>query len=671
LAKKNQMPIERNFFQKIPFIRITSLFLIGILFNHFVKIEMRLVAILLTILISVLIILWHNSNFITLRIQNLLISSGIVLAGIFYPNLIDRPLPSFDQKDYFLAEVCQKPAEKANTFQTILLIQSRLLTKPEKVIAYFNKVEFDSTISTGNQLVLLVNPQKIRNSGNPFEIDYQSMMNRNNIYFSVYLTNGTYIKTGNQINRPGLIAELYRDKLISLLTSAIPEKEERSVVSALTLGYRTEIDQETLDYFASTGAMHVLSVSGLHVALIYFILGFLLGFLKRGKSGIAFFSVVMISFLWTYAFITGFSPAVQRATVMFTFVILGNSLRRQINIYNSLTASAFFLLLLNPDVIFDIGFQLSYLAVFGIVLIQPALNGLLELSNPILKWSWSLFTVSVAAQFITFPLGFYYFNQFPNLFWLSSFAVIPLTTLIIWLTLAFFIFSPLHGVSLLLGIIIEKTTHFMLFLLKEMDALPYAVSRGIVLTPFQVWLLFAGITAIIIYFSSKNKSWLFSALILVILIQVSVIFEKAITINQNVIIIYNSRNPMIHLINGRNNYLLTKEFGKLSRSEKSTIERVRYHLKLNPALIISTDLRTENQQNDLIIKENRLQFTKSLINRKSLNNIELAIYRQGHKTEPESYSISFKNFDFVKRPDVSNFKIKQQGAFYCSLNNKD
>jgi len=665
------MSVERNFFQKIPFIRICSLFLIGILFRHYLSIDLRLTGIVCTLLISVLIIFWHNSNFGTIKIQNLLISIGIVLSGVFYPNTIrQRQLPSFSQKDYYLAEVCQKPAEKAKTFQTILLIRSRVLAKPEKVIAYFSKVKFDSTLTTGDQLILIAKPQEIKNSGNPFEIDYQSMMHRNNIWISVYLTEGTYLKTKNQISRMSLKAEQYRDKLIAMLTTAITEKEERSVVSALTLGYRTEIDQETLDYFASTGAMHVLSVSGLHVALIYFILGFLLSFIKRGKAGSAIFNIVLILFLWIYAFITGFSPAVQRATVMFSFVIIGNGLRRQVNIYNSLTASAFFLLLLNPDVIFDIGFQLSYLAVFGIVLIQPNLNNLLELNNPILKWFWSLFTVSIAAQLITFPLGLFYFNQFPNLFWLSGFVVIPVTTLIIWLTLAFFICSPFHSLAIVIGVIIEKITHLMLLALKAMDALPLAVTRGIVLTPFQTWLLFGCIVAILIFAHSRQKVWLFTTLSIYLLFQITELQEKTKTFNQNKVFVYNTKNPMIHLINGRTSYLLTNDFLKLSRSEKSIFEKVGYHLSLKPTRIISNDSSGNNRCNDLIIKKKCIQFTNSLIRRISANQVDLAIYRQGISSYPEIQSIYFGNSSFGKQTGNGWYNIKKQGAFFADLNKK-
>jgi competence protein ComEC len=355
---------------------------------------------------------------------------------------------------------------------------------------------------------------------------------------------------------------------------------------------------------------------------------------------------------------------------MFTFVIIGNNLRRPVNIYNSLTASAFFLLLLNPDVIFDIGFQLSYLAVFGIVLIQPALNELLEIKNPILKWSWSLFTVSVAAQFITFPLGLFYFNQFPNLFWLSSFVVIPVTTLIIWLTLAFFVLSPFHSLAMIIGVIIEKITHIMLLALKSMDALSFAVSRGFVLTPVQVWILFACIAAILIYFSTKNKFWLFGTLSLLILFQITELQEKVKTMNQNIILIYNSKNPMIHLINGRNNYLLTNDFDKLSRTEKSTFEKVGYHLRLKPPQIFSKDQSRIDKHNDLMITKNGIQFTNSLIRHRNANTIDLGIYRKGDRSEPKIQTISFVNTSFGKQTGNNVFRVKQQGAFFTELNSR-
>lgn len=673
------MPVERSFFQKIPFIRICSLFLIGILLNKYVNPDLRWTGIICTILFSAIISLWHNSNFTAVKFQNLLISVGIVLAGVFYPDQIqERQLPSFPRKDYYLAEVCQKPAEKAKTFQSILKIENKSLATPENVIAYFSKDKFDTTITTGDQLILLVKPQEIRNMGNPFEFDYQSMMSKKNIWFSVYLTNGTYKKTRVQVNRVIYWSEQIRDKLVSILKTAIPEKEERSVISALTLGYRAEIDKDTIDYFASTGAMHVLSVSGLHVGLIYFILGFLLAFIKRGRAGSFIFAVVMILFLWIYAFITGFSPSVQRATVMFTFVIIGNNLHRQVNIYNSLTASAFFLILLNPDVIFDIGFQLSYLAVLGIVLIQPVLNKLVELTNPILKWSWSLFTVSVAAQLITFPLGLFYFNQFPNLFWLSGFVVIPITTLIIWITLFFFIFSWWHGFALILGVIIQKITTVMLVVLKEMDALPMAVSKGIVINSSQTLILYGLLASVVVYGFSKKKQWLYSSLILIVLMQCNVILSNLRLQNQKAVYVYNSKNTMIHLIDGRTNFLVTNRPDSISENEWSMIKRVQYHLKLSEPVLIdqsggykfeSDGIKMANNEiqflNCRITITNQLNFTKAgfdilTIHLRTVNLSQKEITQTTIATG-NSYFNEIQTFPI-------DFRTKQNGAYFLSLN---
>ena len=664
------MPVTRNFFQKIPFIRITSLFLIGILINYYLHPDDRLVAIFICLYISTLLLFWHNSNFASIRAQNAVLSVAILFSGIFYPSQpTGNKNMEFVRKDYFLAEVCQKPAEKAKTFQTILSIQNEKLTSPEKVVVYFSKAGFDSTITTGDQLIILAKPQRIKNAGNPFEFDYQTMMQLRNIWFSIYLETGTYMKTGHQLASHNNLAEKTRDRLIARFPEILPDREERSVVSALTLGYRTEIEQNTLDYFASTGAMHVLSVSGLHVALIYMILGFLLAFLKKGKAGPIIFSAIMISFLWVYAFISGFSPPVQRATVMFTFVIIGENIRRPVNIYNSLTASALFLVLLNPSVLFDVGFQLSYLAIFGIVLIQPVLYNIFELTNPILKWAWSLFSVSVAAQLATFPLGLFYFNQFPNLFWLSNFVVVPVTTLIMWATLAFFIFIPFHGLSVFTGIIIQKLTYFMLVSLKAMDAQPLALTKGVVISSLQVCILYGIIIALLVYGFSKKKQWLFYGLFLILALQCTELAKNIRLLNQKHIFVYNSRNTMVHLINGRSNYLVTNG-SSISEADLHTAQKVIDHLKLNSPILI--DRNKNFQFTDLILNHSSLHFLNCLIEFKPkpkyLNTDQLILSFQNVNSpqkEAESISISTGNVNFKSgKTSVINFSTKAEGAYH-------
>jgi ComEC/Rec2-related protein len=606
--------MRRNFFQRIPFVRISILFIVGLIAGKYLLPNEKVISLVLLSLLITQVFLWSASNYSLVRIQNALIPATLVVCGIFYAVVYNsNAKPEFRGKQYFLAEVLQKPAEKAKTYQTILSVQNRELRDKEKIIAYFDKKSFDSTISTGDRLVILGESQLIKNQENPFEFDYTSMMHRRGIWYSVYLTRPTYLNAGKPVVNMQNWAEKSRDVLVDKLAKVLHNREERSVVCALTLGYRTELDQETLDYFASTGAMHVLSVSGLHVALLFMILGFLLGFVKRSKIGKVIFPVIMIAFLWIYAFISGFSPPVQRATVMFTFVIVGNELRRPVNIYNSLTASALLLILLDPNVIFDVGFQLSYLAIFGIVLIQPALFNMFELKNKSLKWLWALFTVSIAAQLVTFPLGVFYFNQFPNFFWLSNFIVVPVTTFIMWATVAFFILSPISFFANWIGIVIQKLTWSMLESLKLLDAHPLAVTRGLVFSTVQVLLVFGVIFSLVIFFSEKRKIWLTIGLILIISFQLEVMFENYKLLNNRSVIVYNSKNTIIHLVDGRNNYLITN-LKEMKEVEAKMVQKVVDHCKLANPIVIDKTKGQHFRNQDLWVEGDSILFLSAKIN---------------------------------------------------------
>jgi competence protein ComEC len=420
--------------------------------------------------------------------------------------------------------------------------------------------------------------------------------------------------------------------------------------------------------------MHVLSVSGLHVALIYMILGFLLAFLKRGKAGLILFAVIMISFLWVYAFLSGFSPPVQRATVMFTFVIIGENLRRPVNIYNSLTASALLLILLNPNVLFDVGFQLSYLAIFGIVLIQPVLYNMIDLNNPALKWLWALFTVSVAAQLITFPLGLFYFNQFPNLFWLSNFIVVPVTTFIMWFTLAYFVFVPFQALAAFIGIIIQKLTWFMLAALKIMDAHPLAVSKGIVLNAAQVFIIYGIIVSVLIYGFSKQKQWLFYGLFLILALQITELGTKYKLLNQKHIYVYNSRNTIIHLINGRNNYVVVS-LDSIPENDARTIQKVIDHLRLNKPIVINRFNPNGFKNHDCLLQESAIQFLNSTLEFQKkpayINTDQISLQIQNNNSmnnKTDTINLSTGNLSLKRRNSPAiDFSTKTQGAYHLEL----
>lgn len=606
---------ERSLFLKFPFVRIVLFFLLGILFSKQFLVSDTFVLALIFVLLIFFTSGWKTSKYNFVSIQNRVLPVLVITVGIYYAQIFrEQQLVEMPEEGHFIAEVCQKPTEKQNSFQTMLKVKNDSVIHDVKVLAYFSKSNFDTTINSGDILKIYCKMQKINNMGNPFEFDYKSMMNNRNVFFTSFIQSDKIIKTGLRINTVEYFAENLRENLLKILNNSIPEIRERSVISALTLGYRTELDRDTKDYFATTGAMHVLAVSGLHVGLIYFIICFFFNWVQKVPFGAFIFPFIVISVLWLYALITGFSPSVQRATVMFTFVVIGNSIRRPVNIYNSLSASAVVLILMQPNVIYEVGYQLSYIAVFGIVLIQPKISKIFIIKNKILKFFWDLLTVSIAAQLATFPLGLFYFNQFPNYFWISNFLVIPGATIIIWLTSALFILHKFELLADIISNIIEAITKLMINSLKFISELPNALSDGIIIGRFQLIMIYIILVFIIVFIFSKNKIWIYNALITIVLLQISLLSNNLGLLKQKQIIVYNSKTKIIHYINGRNNYLVTENETGLSYYEELMVKNVIENLKLNEPVIFNQENKFDFVAGDIIADNKNIVFINSITN---------------------------------------------------------
>jgi competence protein ComEC len=219
-----------------------------------------------------------------------------------------------------------------------------------------------------------------------------------------------------------------------------------------------------------------------------------------------------------------------------------------------------------------------------------------------------MLTVSLAAQLITFPLSILYFNQFPNFFWLSNYFVIPATTFIIWLTFGFFALSWLPVIPDILAQLIQFTMHLMLGLLKWISKLPHAVSEGIVFSPTQTWIIYGFLAAFVIYGFSKKRAWLFSGLVLVIFFQVSSLLTKAELFNQKAVCVYNSRQPLIHFINSRSNYVLLNRADSISEQEMNIIKNVQKHLRLEEPKLINLKSVNDFDIKDLDISNKSIRF---------------------------------------------------------------
>ena len=233
----------------------------------------------------------------------------------------------------------------------------------------------------------------------------------------------------------------FRRHLLQTLRQIIPDKRQLSVASGIFFGDKSIMDDDLKTAFSITGGAHVLAVGGLHAGILYGVLLFPFGFFGNTKRNKCLRQLFILPLMWTFAFITGLSPSVVRTTIMLSFYGLAEITGKKSFSLNIVGASAFFMLLHNPMYLFDIGFQFSFSAVIAIISINPLLQKFYYTDNYILRYIWSLITVSIAAQTGTMPLTIYYFNQFPVVFLLTNLFIIPLVGILLTLLLIYLIFS--------------------------------------------------------------------------------------------------------------------------------------------------------------------------------------------------------------------------------------
>jgi|TARA_B110000967_G_C18900395_1_gene574446 competence protein ComEC len=287
------------------------------------------------------------------------------------------------------------------------------------------KDSFSNTLKVGEILHTKAIFTALNPPLNPHQFDYKLYIAKQGIYQQLFLAKSDYKSVGfDGFSLIGFSAN-FRDKIKVALSKYHFQANELGVIKALLLGQRQDISKDLITDYSKAGAIHILAVSGLHVGIILLILSFIFKPVERFKNGKFIKSILIILILWMFAFIAGLSPSVVRAVTMFTFLAIGNAFQRKKVTEFSLIASMFFLLLVQPLFLFDVGFQLSYLAVFGIVWIQPKLYKIYAPTYQIENKIWQLITVSIAAQMGVLPLSLYYFHQFPGLFMLSNLIIIP------------------------------------------------------------------------------------------------------------------------------------------------------------------------------------------------------------------------------------------------------
>lgn len=414
----------------------------------------------------------------------------------------------------YVAVIRSVPEEKASSWKVeaeIVYVQAKDWQPTRgKLLLYFSKKIGEPHWNYGDQILIKGSPQELKSPANPGEFDFKRFLSFKNIYHQHFVKEGE-LAFLSSTEKKGFVyySQHARKWAAQTLNQYIHGAQQQAIAQALVLGVTDGIDNELLSAYSASGALHVLSVSGLHVGIIYALLLFLLKPMKRFSWSRWLVAIISLLCLWTFAFVTGLSPSVLRAVTMFSFVAAARPFGVRTNIYNTLAASAFVLLLYNPYLIMSVGFQLSYLAVLGIVYIQRPLYQLWEIENRIGDWVWQITCVSVAAQLTTFALGLLYFHQFPVYFLISNLFVIPLSTVVLISGIVLLAASGLPFLASIIG----KITWGLIWALNKIvfivEDLPLSIINNIYFTTLQCWVLMGILAGIVFLFQFRNIQWLY------------------------------------------------------------------------------------------------------------------------------------------------------------------
>lgn len=394
-------------------------------------------------------------------------------------------------------------------------------------------------------------------SANPNQFNYKDYLEKQGVYYQFYSSTENSILIDSTIQSLNGYAAKLRNTINKRLEEHHFSKDELAIINALLLGQRQDITKSVYNSYTNAGAIHILAVSGLHIGIILLILNLLFKPIERLKNGKIIKTIIIVLLLWSYAFIAGASASIIRATTMFSIVAVAINLKRITNIYNTLITSIFIILLFKPLFLFDVGFQLSYSAVFAIVAFQPLIAKLWISKSKIVNFFWQTFSVTLAAQFGVLPVSLYYFHQFPSLFWLSNLVVIPALGFILGFGILVILLALLNCLpncfAIAFSFIIRKLTEFLNwvssfeeFLIRDIsfNILNLVTSIILVIAIYMIWNRF------------KAKNLVF-VLIALIGLQSSLIHVNWKHKSSNLVIFHKPKQTLIGLKNNNNLKLYT------------------------------------------------------------------------------------------------------------------
>lgn len=563
---------------KYPFIRLLMPLATGIFLSY--TFEMKNVATFVQccalssiIMTAVLVVLSVYVRKYSLRwVFGLLLNLHLILIGMFIVHIRDDDLDDIhltfcnvESHDVFVARVFECPTIKEKSVKVVLELDG--IKHPNgdvtdvsgKTMAYFEKSPRAENIRYGDVLVFFDPPDEVERPKNPEQFDYAKYLHRKGISHQVYLKEDRWMSLNVNLSNPIFdMSYKLRDLLLETMQRLGITGDEYAVAAAILIGFDDTLPQELRESYVAAGSMHILCVSGLHVGIVFLVFSYMLAFLDERKrwQHILRQSLLLI-LIWMYAFLAGLAPSILRATIMLSFVIIGNMLNRKGVLMNSLAASAFLLLCLNPANLLDVGFLLSYVAVIGIVMLQKPIYHRFYITFKPLDKIWEITSVTLAAQMATVPFSIFYFHQFPLYFWLSNLFMTPVSTAVIIGGMLMLILSPIPYINIAVAWCVKWLIFAMNYVVTEIENLPMSIIKGLYINNLEFICLVIILLFLIMLIEYKNKTMVYVILSMSLIFSLSQLYRAVVQRNQQFLAVYSlTKGTAIDFVCGNEHVVL-------------------------------------------------------------------------------------------------------------------
>lgn len=664
---------------KYPFIRLLIPFAIGIYLAFALanmandaKIILRLLILLSLLLLSQVLTSSLLKDYRYRRIFSsllylYLIVLGFTLVKIKEYKLCINDISSVDLcPKYYYAILVEPPIVKEKSIKVMMKVFGIEDDKGynhdvnAKVVSYFEINDKSLSLRYGDCIVFMTNPEQVEKPPNPEQFDYKDYLYKKGVTHQVYLKSDAWLDIAyNDSNPIYRFSYWLRDFLLETMQKLGVQGEEYSVAAAILLGYDDSLPQELRQKYVAAGAMHILCVSGLHVGVIFMVFSYMLAFLdNRKKWQYVMKNCVLFVLIWFYALIAGLAPSILRATIMLSFVIVGNMINRKGVLLNSLAASAFILLCVNPANLFDVGFQLSYVAVIGIVVLQVPISKVIYSKYKIVNKIWEITSVTIAAQIATAPFTIYYFHQFPIYFWLSNLFMTPISSVVIMGGMIMLLIFFVPYVNVAVALIVSKMIYVMNFGVSWIESLPYSIIKGLYVNDIQFVVLLIALLLLLLLIECKDIKMLLSIMIMsciFLIVNVDINLKRN---KQKEMVIYSINNmTAIDFINGGEHLILSDSIFINDKSafsyniENFLVKKGLYHAGKNKLLHEDFDENFVKKRKNVVTFDEKLIGLSdgSVFSREELSyKIPLdymLVY--GRKRQTLSYLLNVYNFDYL------------------------